>query len=171
MESPDKPDNRLLQDGSKTCSRYTGQAGKTVVVTWELDREYLVNAVLLLGQASEENQLSEFYIYIGQSPNFKNNALCPGGPFAYPTTREYGTYDDGSNWVNGVEAMCGLKGSYVSFVRYSNAVPELEEVVICAFGVIASTDCSNVDEFSNDDETIPTIVYEAGANKIQTKPF
>ena len=41
--------------------------------------------------------------------------------------------------MNGVEAWCNLPGKYVSFVRKADADPQLDDIVLCSFGVIADT--------------------------------
>ena len=69
------------------------------------------------------------------------------------------------NWNNGVEAWCDLPGTYVSFVRESTAFPELDEIIICAFGVISDTDCSNVNSFTTDQTSLS---YKIGAQKLTT---
>ena len=87
--------------------------------------------------------ISEFHLYVGYSEHIRDNEPCPGGPFAYPLddtydTYEFGTARTGSRWNSGVESFCGKQGNFVSIVREATASPQLDEIVLCAFGVIAS---------------------------------
>ena len=101
-----------------------------------------------MGTAETDLQISEFDLYVGYSEDYRNNTPCPNGPFAYPLDDTYGTVDwpsvgdwkSGTSWPNGVEAWCDLQGNFVSFVRKASAKPQLDRIVICAFGVIADTE-------------------------------
>ena len=78
-------------------------------------------------------------MYVGYDSNYQSNTPCPGGPFAYPITSDYGQFSShgkGTEWVNGAEAWCNLEGKYVSFVREATAQPVLDEIILCSFGVI-----------------------------------
>ena len=116
--------------------------GKRTVITWQLDRPYLVDAILIVGENDAAFFLSEFYLYVGYDSDYSNNTLCPDGPFAYPIDSTYGTHQEnniafGSEWPNGVESWCNLEGDHVSFVREPDAEIPMTEIRICNFGVIA----------------------------------
>ena len=110
----------------------------------KLSTPVLVDAVLIMGENTLSRHLSEFYIFVGFSPDHNSNTACPGAPFAYPIDTNYATYhnggpgDKGSEWSNGVEAWCGLAGNHVSFVRKADASPPLDEIVLCTFGVVSN---------------------------------
>ena len=95
----------------------------------------MVDAILVLGYLNRH--ISEFELYVGYDSDHTNNTPCPGGPFAYPVTNDYGTLAYGTPWVNGAEAWCALDGMYVSFVREADAQPSLSVIQLCTFGVIA----------------------------------
>ena len=57
-----------------------------LVVTMKLDRPYMVDAIFVLGENNKDYHLSEFYLYVGMSSDWKENTACPNGPFADPTT-------------------------------------------------------------------------------------
>ena len=136
-----------VDDSINSCSEHPTRSGKDTVITWQLDKAYNVDAILLMGTTQKELQLSEFDLYVGYSKNYEENTACPNGPFAYPVDETYGTYFDdslgigsGTEWPNGVEAWCNLPGNFVSFVRKASAQPALDRVVLCTFGVIADTE-------------------------------
>ena len=121
-------------------------SNKQAVITYQLDKAYQIDAILVMGQNKVEWHLSEFSLYVGYDPTWSNNTPCPGGPFAMRDAN-YGTYSfpeapwpyqTGTDFPNGVEAWCPLQGNYVSFVREANADPPLDPLVLCNFGVIAS---------------------------------
>ena len=98
----------------------------TTVITFKLDRPYLIEAILVLGMQREvTKQLSEFHLYVGYDSDYTKNTPCSGGPFAYPLTADYGTNlsprANGSDWINGAEVWCNIDGLYVSFVREATA--------------------------------------------------
>ena len=98
-----------------------------------------------MGENEASRHLSEFSLYVGYDQDYVNNTPCAGSPFlpydasTYGTYATYGGQTGGSDWPNGVEAWCNLPGDYVSFVRESTANPPLSEVVLCTFGVIATS--------------------------------
>ena len=60
-------------------------------------------------------------VYVGNSPDWHENTLCPGGPFLDPDLKDY--YDlkaEISGWpmseAYGFEAWCNLEGRYVFWV-------------------------------------------------------
>ena len=65
--------------------------------------------------------MPEFNLYVGFDPDYRNNALCPGGPFAkkddYFRTFIQNNASTGTNYSNGGEAWCNLEGMYVSYVK------------------------------------------------------
>ena len=112
------------------------------MITWQLDRPYLIDAILLVGQDDTAYFLSEFYLYVGYNSDYSTNSPCPGGPYAYPIDWRFGTYyfNDshfGSEWPNGTESFCNLEGNFVTFVREANAEEPLNEIRICTLGIIA----------------------------------
>ena len=121
-----------------SCSKHIGQSGLTSVITFELANSYLVETILVLGNFQLADQISEFHLYVGYDSDYQNNTRCPGGPFAYPLTADYGTggINTGTAWINGAEAWCNLMGNYVSFVREATANPSLSDISLCNFGVI-----------------------------------
>ena len=142
------PYNRELQvdESINSCSEHPTRGDRDTVITWQLDKAYNVDAILLMGETHKDLQLSEFDLYVGYSENYEENTPCPNGPFAYPIDDTYGTYfvpsfgyRAGTDWPNGVEAWCNLPGNYVNFVRKASAKPQLDRIVLCAFGVIADT--------------------------------
>ena len=67
--------------------------GDTFVITFELDRPYKIDAILVLGAGDLiDDQISEFNIHVGYDSDYSNNTPCPNGPFAYPKTSDFGTY-------------------------------------------------------------------------------
>ena len=112
------------------------------MITFELDKPYEIDAVLVIGENDSSVHISEFNIYIGFSSDYLSNTLCDGGPFAYPLDATYGSYSEniqerGSDWINGIEAWCNLPGNHVSFVRDGSAQPVLNSIVLCTFGVLS----------------------------------
>ena len=93
-----------------------------------------------MGDWRPANYLSEFHLYVGVHSDYTKNTPCPGGPFAYPLSSDYGTWAHETDWPNGAEAWCNLSGHYVTFVRESTALPALNDIVICTFGVISDFD-------------------------------
>ena len=96
------------------------------MITWQLDRPYLIDAILLVGQDDTAYFLSEFYLYVGYDSDYSKNNPCPGGPYAYPIDWRFGTYylnhdNFGSEWPNGIASWCSLEGNFVSFVREPTA--------------------------------------------------
>ena len=87
----------------------------------KLDGIYDIDAILING--SYGGSIHGFHLYVGLFSDYQNNVQCPGGPFP----------------GNDVEAWCDLPGQYVSFVRFEDASPVLNDIVLCTFGVIASS--------------------------------
>ena len=112
----------MLDSSLNSCSVHSNQAGQTTVITLKLDSVYHVDAILIMG--SHGFSIHGFHLYVGHSSDYQNNVQCSGGPFP----------------GNAVEAWCDLPGQYVSFVRFSNASPVLNDIVLCTFGVISSID-------------------------------
>ena len=93
-------------------------ATPTFQITFKLCEPANVSAVMIM-TSTLENERKEWYdkfqIYIGNDPDWQNNAECPGGPFM--------DYGDGSLsewggvWPYGAEVWCNLTGQFVSIVR------------------------------------------------------
>ena len=81
----------LTGSGEESCSWHTGQSGLTSVITFELANSYLVETILVLGASDISFHISDFHLYVGYNPDYQHNTPCPGGPFAYPVTADYGT--------------------------------------------------------------------------------
>ena len=57
----------------KSCSKHINQAGLDIVITLKLDGIYTVDAILIMGDRRFENHLSEFYLYVGNDPDYLHN--------------------------------------------------------------------------------------------------
>ena len=72
--------------------------------------------------------LWSFDIYIGDSADYRDNQLCPGGPFL----------PDGDALDNsslGQELWCNLEGSYISLIRDYSDYADIEYISICDFAI------------------------------------
>ena len=62
-----------------------------MVITWRLDNSYTVDIILVIGYWEIAQHISQFDLYVGSDADYSNNTPCPGGPFAYPKTADFGT--------------------------------------------------------------------------------
>lgn len=69
-----------------------------------------------------------FSIYIGDYPNYKHNALCPGSPFL----------PDGDTLSHsdiGLEIWCNLEGQYISVVRDYSDHSTMVSITLCDLAI------------------------------------
>ena len=80
-----------LDTSMKSCAIYDNSLNTRIVVTWQLNRPYLVDAIVIIGTNEVNFMLSEFSLYVGYDPDYSKNTPCPGGPYAYPIDSTYNT--------------------------------------------------------------------------------
>ena len=72
--------------------------------------------------------LWNYRIFVGESPDYQNNAECEGSPYLA----------DGSainNSSKGLEIWCNRSGEYVSLVRDYTDFPNMQSISICDFPI------------------------------------
>ena len=79
----------IVDTGVESCSESINYAIQAVI-TFELDKKYVADAILVLGQLGSQFHISEFYLYVGDDPDYTKNRACPGYPFAVRNYAEYG---------------------------------------------------------------------------------
>ena len=119
-----------------------------IEVTIKLDYPYLIDSLFFAGDPAmitldDEWLTGPYEIFVGWSPDYKQNQSCTGGPYE---TWPWSPGDKRHNnlYPGGDELFCGLPGQYVTFLRHYDAirvVTDLQEIThICVFGVISDLD-------------------------------
>ena len=134
------------------------------IIQFYLNRPFFIEHILVIGNneastiaaepyGNQNKHLSDFWLYVGFDNNYSANTACSGSPYApfdgVPGTAdgEYNKFSPGSTprerkhgsyFKNGADAECDLYGNNVHFVREATAVPTLNSLEICTFGIIAS---------------------------------
>ena len=122
------------QPGLESCTIFSSFPA---VMTFDLTGTAYVKYILVVGNAAAPTNFNNFSVHVGNSPDYTQNAQCPGGPYVGPDDADYGQ----ANTRLGVEKECMQTGQYVSLVKAA-ADPGETTFDVCTFGVMASCDCA-----------------------------